>query len=165
MAPSKSPTLPALNGAVFAQFRPNHAKLHHKIAPTFPCFLWGKVGHIFQRQTILHQLIRRQPSPPPSPCIVSWLQLRFTARLCARTELKKAFFCGILAHFCCFLGYCAVNFRVTPGHLLILLPHPLFLWHISMLFGPFQTFFFVRLLFDGVHKTNILILRTYAQYI
>ena len=28
-----------------------------------------------------------------------------------------------------------------------------------------NTFFFVRLLFDGVHKTNILILRTYAQYI
>ena len=26
-------------------------------------------------------------------------------------------------------------------------------------------FFFVRLLFDGVHKTYILILRTYAQYI
>ena len=32
-------------------------------------------------------------------------------------------------------------------------------------FFSHQHFFFVRLLFDGVHKTYILILRTYAQYI
>ena len=33
------------------------------------------------------------------------------------------------------------------------------------LVDPLDVIFFVRLLFDGVHKTYILILRTYAQYI
>ena len=49
-------------------------------------------------------------------------------------------FFGILAPLCPFLGYFGVTFGVILGHLLVYLPHPLFLWHIPMHLWPFHTF-------------------------
>ena len=45
----------------------------------------------------------------------------------------------LLAQLCPFWGYFGVNFGIIPDHVLVLLPHPLFLWHIFRHFWPFQT--------------------------
>ena len=52
---------------------------------------------------------------------------------------RRHFF-GILAQFCSFAAYCGVFFGVIPSHILVLLPHPSLLWHISMHFWPSQRF-------------------------
>ena len=63
-------------------------------------------------------------------------------RFGTRTELKKAWFVGILAQ----SYYIGLLYRATvgtilviPAQLLVFLPHPSFSWHICMHLWPFQT--------------------------